>query len=89
MMEQSFNKGIIYESSIPLKDSFQMITAESTFNSTVYSSPKKRIVGQGSIISCMGHFVVKKKTCKQHDQLFSYTDHASLAGKFCVDKLEP
>jgi hypothetical protein len=38
-----------------------MITAESTFNSTVYSSPKKRIVGQGSIISCMGHFVVKKK----------------------------
>jgi hypothetical protein len=61
MMEQSFNKGIIYESSIPLKDSFQMITAESTFNSTVYSSPKKRIVGQGSIISCMGHFVVKKK----------------------------
>jgi hypothetical protein len=53
MVEQSFNKGI--------KASFQMITVESTFNSTVYSSPKKRIVGQGSIISCMGRFVVKKK----------------------------
>jgi hypothetical protein len=40
-----------------------MITAETTFNSTVYSSPEKRIVGAGEhFISCMVNFVVVKQS---------------------------